>query len=1131
MVAVLFCAALGFNGVKAYTDDAPSSWANDKIRELEDSGVLGEFKVLRYHSNMTRLEFVELMVRLYEELNGPIVNYKGSYFDDTESDWALKARKVGITKGIGDNKFGPEQSLTREQLAVFLVKTLELSGSQLDDSPVDFVDKESFSSWAVASINKAYNGKLVSGVSSRELRFDVKGSAATEIGMILVHNALEANEPTWRNRDLHERPTIARIVSDGDLRSAVDSKGNKLIEDSYKYIYKKTDMYYFALDDNGGFGIFNKYGDVVFPYKEDLGQVNYFYEDDIVVFKSKDTSNKNIDKYSTYDFVGKSLDIDGYQSTKGNGKGVFHAFDNTYSNGYINWLVITSEGARVELTGLGKVTTVARSSDTHITVTHYPENALDNKPRLAIIANGGNVYSGYTDITGIDDTRSEASYLRCRYKIEEHSETIGPNYLEDYAVHIYRNDGKLYKFSRHYSSVELVDGGLRGTAYEKNPNGGANKFISEYMAFESDQMVADKFVGKTLVSRIDPSLFYTKDVYPFNQELWYYREDDWQRNVGIITADGRIVLDGSQRDYYETFAYDMIVFAQIGKDRNGDTKYVQGVYDIAKDEIVVKPDDYLSIVIKEDHIELNYNGDLTTLAIHGSNYVPEDPTKDVWVHQDYYYPTMKASDINFENDPLLKYAIEGYKDYNNGLPFGRVQDNKVWMGSFDNYYQAENIIFFNGNNEVLIHLEYYNQSTLMWLKKVLNHTFSYEVAYPLIRQIDEDMHRTLSRIAGEKYYHTVDLDNQSVSPGQFQVLYDDQGSAFEILVTYEDDVYAKGVKAYNDMLLLNKYENVKVADNELRGEGSVINYAYPSREALDQIIEDASNYYGHKYSVTLDYAADDQIYIHHLASKITFKTEKLGIWKVEAQSVNDYDSLSLKWLLITPESHEFIKYTIDGKYGAYGQSIYNQILEDMDYSLEKAEVDNLSDGEIFRALQGRKSYTGPFAIVYGANAIDIYPTYFIHEELFDTVSGQYYQSIFDIGLTEVQSPEYYFNYFEKYGEVSTYSGNGYSNVVLTPDHLFFSYVPGGRNFEIDYYSYDNHIGIKMEDIGKEGYYTVDFLEDFFKLVIGEDDTALVMKEMEEVFYHETKNVANIDFETYEVIIERFGHETIVIRLK
>jgi hypothetical protein len=73
----------------------------------------------KYSQATTRAEFCALAVALYENVTGKTITDRKT-FDDTSDINVEKAGAIGVVSGMGNNKFSPNNLLTREQAATIL---------------------------------------------------------------------------------------------------------------------------------------------------------------------------------------------------------------------------------------------------------------------------------------------------------------------------------------------------------------------------------------------------------------------------------------------------------------------------------------------------------------------------------------------------------------------------------------------------------------------------------------------------------------------------------------------------------------------------------------------------------------------------------------------------------------------------------------------------------------------------------------------------------------------------------------------------------------------------------------------------------------------------------------------------
>ena len=120
-----------------------------------------------------------------------------SSFDDTATkDWFYDAvnwaAKNDLVAGYGNRRFGPNNAVTREQLAAIMNKYTQFkrytSAAKADLS--QFNDRGQISKWATESMQWAVGNKLLSGVGNRTLQ--PKGTA-TRAQLAVILKAYDEN--------------------------------------------------------------------------------------------------------------------------------------------------------------------------------------------------------------------------------------------------------------------------------------------------------------------------------------------------------------------------------------------------------------------------------------------------------------------------------------------------------------------------------------------------------------------------------------------------------------------------------------------------------------------------------------------------------------------------------------------------------------------------------------------------------------------------------------------------------------------------------------------------------------------------------------------------------------------------
>ncbi len=115
---------------------------------------------------MTRAEFITNLVKAFE-----FHTQSGKVFADTANHWSkdfiATAAALGIADGYDDNNFGPDDLITREQMAVMIAKALKLD---LADEETALADKDSISEWAKKAVFATVKNNIMQGYPDNTFR-------------------------------------------------------------------------------------------------------------------------------------------------------------------------------------------------------------------------------------------------------------------------------------------------------------------------------------------------------------------------------------------------------------------------------------------------------------------------------------------------------------------------------------------------------------------------------------------------------------------------------------------------------------------------------------------------------------------------------------------------------------------------------------------------------------------------------------------------------------------------------------------------------------------------------------------------------------------------------------------------
>ena len=85
-------------------------------------------------------------------------------FNDTNDINVQKVGYLGIVTGVGYGNFAPNNTLTREQATVMIARLAYAVGQPLPQAAPTFADNAATSSWAVDSVGQIQAAGIMSGV-------------------------------------------------------------------------------------------------------------------------------------------------------------------------------------------------------------------------------------------------------------------------------------------------------------------------------------------------------------------------------------------------------------------------------------------------------------------------------------------------------------------------------------------------------------------------------------------------------------------------------------------------------------------------------------------------------------------------------------------------------------------------------------------------------------------------------------------------------------------------------------------------------------------------------------------------------------------------------------------------------
>lgn len=168
-----------------------SDWATEQVHAAIVAGLVPFSLQSGYTQPATRAEFAALAVALYETATDREVAIDRSIvFIDTMDINVHKAATLGIVGGVGENRFAPDDNLTREQAAVMLARLATVLDNPLPTNPPTFADNNLISTWAINEVGQMQASSIMGGLGDN--RFDPTGIYTREQSIVTI----------WRLYDL-----------------------------------------------------------------------------------------------------------------------------------------------------------------------------------------------------------------------------------------------------------------------------------------------------------------------------------------------------------------------------------------------------------------------------------------------------------------------------------------------------------------------------------------------------------------------------------------------------------------------------------------------------------------------------------------------------------------------------------------------------------------------------------------------------------------------------------------------------------------------------------------------------------------------------------------------------------------
>lgn len=173
---------------QGFDDVVGTEWYADCIKFVVEKGLFEGTSSTTFdpESPMTRAMFVTVLGRLSERWGVEIVGDKPAFNDLEEGRWYYEyvcwAWSADLVNGYSLSAFGPNDPITREQMAVIFARYADYMQISLETGTPNFKDAGDISGWAVEDVGKANASGLLVGYGDgtfRPQRTAIRAEVAT----------------------------------------------------------------------------------------------------------------------------------------------------------------------------------------------------------------------------------------------------------------------------------------------------------------------------------------------------------------------------------------------------------------------------------------------------------------------------------------------------------------------------------------------------------------------------------------------------------------------------------------------------------------------------------------------------------------------------------------------------------------------------------------------------------------------------------------------------------------------------------------------------------------------------------------------------------------------------------------
>jgi len=288
-IALLMPAVIGascFGEVFAFSDLNESHWAYTNVMEIQEKGIVSGYNdgTFKPDAELTREQFITMLVNALGLTAEEKVN-----FTDIDNRWSIGYIEAAgyCLVDEGDTTFNPDEHVSREDVAMGLVKAKNLENSEYDVNTLNnFSDLNSISANRRKYVAIAVENRFMNGNANGT--FNPKGALTRAEGATVIWNLLNSDGVVYKFEEIIQ-PIYdyaadfsegLAVVKKDDKYGYIDKQGKQVVP----LIYDDAKSYSGGLaivKKNAKYGYINKSGEEIVPCIYDY----ICFEDDLIMLR------------------------------------------------------------------------------------------------------------------------------------------------------------------------------------------------------------------------------------------------------------------------------------------------------------------------------------------------------------------------------------------------------------------------------------------------------------------------------------------------------------------------------------------------------------------------------------------------------------------------------------------------------------------------------------------------------------------------------------------------------------------------------------------------------------------------------------------------------------------------------